>query len=62
MSGRLIGQRQFTDGATRPVYEDERGQYVLDDGEWIDGIWLVPIEDAADVPLVVRGPGGMHED
>jgi hypothetical protein len=39
-----------------------REQYVLDDGERIDGIWLVPVEDAADVPLVVRGPGGMHED
>jgi hypothetical protein len=52
MSARVIGTRNFTDGVARPVYEDERGQYVLDDSARIDGVWLVPVEDAADVPVV----------
>jgi hypothetical protein len=46
-----IGERLFTDGITRPVYEDEHGQFVLEDGERIDGIWLV-----ADEPAVVAQP------
>jgi hypothetical protein len=28
MTTRTIGQRLFTDGVTRPVYEDERGQFI----------------------------------
>jgi hypothetical protein len=31
MSERVIGQRRFTDGVTRPVYEDERGQCIIDE-------------------------------
>jgi hypothetical protein len=54
MSVRVIGQRQFTDGATRPVYADEQGQYVVDDGERIDGVWRVPEGDEADLPVIVR--------
>jgi hypothetical protein len=32
MNQRTIGHRQFTDGATRPIYEDERGQVIEEDG------------------------------
>jgi hypothetical protein len=53
MSERVIGYRLFTDGLTRPVYEDERGQFVVEDGERIDGVWLVPEDDGADTPLIV---------
>jgi hypothetical protein len=53
MSERVIGQRQFTDGVTRPVYEDERGQYIVEDGERIDGVWLTPEAEEADVPLIL---------
>jgi hypothetical protein len=38
----------FTDGRTRPVYEDGRGQFSEENGERIDGVWLVPEEDQAD--------------
>jgi hypothetical protein len=38
MTPRVIGQRLFTDGLTRPVYEDERGQFIVEDGERIDGV------------------------
>jgi hypothetical protein len=34
---------------TRPVYEDALGQYIVEDGERIDGVWLVP-----------QGPGKME--
>src|SRR5262245_42697198 len=49
-----IGHRLFTDGVTSPVYEDDRGQYVVEDGERIDGLFLVPEGDEAGAPLVVR--------
>jgi hypothetical protein len=54
MNARTIGQRLFTDGATRPVYEDERGQFIEEDGERIDGVWLVSEEDRADTPTIVE--------
>jgi hypothetical protein len=51
-----IGFARFTDGATRPVFEDADGrQCVEDDGERVFGIWLPPADGAADVPLVVEG-------
>jgi hypothetical protein len=52
---RIIGQRLFTDGTERRVFEDDQGrQYVLDDdGQRVDGVWLPP----ADEPIVVSGPG-----
>jgi hypothetical protein len=57
MSDPVIGHRRFVDGTNRPIYLDERGQYVLDDGEPIYGIWLLPEEDACDLPLIVdRSP------
>jgi hypothetical protein len=54
---RLIGHRLFVDGITRPVYVDEAGQqYVLEDGQRIDGLFLAPDEDGADMPLIVQNP------
>jgi hypothetical protein len=51
---RLIGRRLFTDGVVRPVYQDDPGRFIVEDGERIDGVWLVPEEDRADTPLIVR--------
>jgi hypothetical protein len=52
----IVGQCQFTDGATREVYLDAEGQYGLDnDGEKVRGVWLPPV-DEADRPLIVRVP------
>ena len=41
-----LGERQFTDGTTRPVIrEDDGRQYVLDDeSESVYGVWLHPNE------------------
>ena len=41
----------------RPVFEDERDQYIVDeDGNHIRGVWFIP-RDECDVPAVVdRGP------
>jgi hypothetical protein len=55
MSARTIGHRLFTDGVARPVYEDERGQFIVEDGERIDGVWLVPEEHGADTSVIVEG-------
>ena len=54
MTPNVIGHRLFTDGVPRPVYEDERGQFIVEDGERIDGLWLVPEEDQADPPVIVQ--------
>jgi hypothetical protein len=56
-----IGQRLFTDGVTRPVYEDDRGQFIEEDGERVDGVWLVPEEDQADTPITVDGSEGYDD-
>jgi hypothetical protein len=56
MRPQVIGHRLFTDGASRPVYQDERGQFIEEDGVRIDGVWLVPEDDQADVPLIVADP------
>ena len=58
MTPMVIGHRLFTDGLTRPVYEDERGQFIEEDGERVDGVWLVPEEDGADTPIIVDRPEG----
>ena len=48
---------RFTDGVMRPVYEDERGQFVVDADECrIRGLWYLP-RDEYDPPTVVLGPG-----
>jgi hypothetical protein len=52
-----IAYRDFVDGACRPIYEDERGQYVLDDeGERVYGVYFIP-DDAPDLPIIVDGTG-----
>jgi hypothetical protein len=53
MNVRTIGHRLFTDGVTRPVYEDERGQFLGEDGTRVDGVWLVPEEDLPDTTVIV---------
>jgi len=38
----------------RPVFEDERGQYVIaDDGEPIYGVWYI-LPEECQVPIVTR--------
>jgi hypothetical protein len=41
-----LGQRQFSDATSRPVYRSDDGRpYVLDDdGEPVYGVWLHPDE------------------
>jgi hypothetical protein len=48
MPDRVIGRRLFTDGAKRPVYEAADGrQYVVDDeGRRVEGVLLVPADEA----------------
>jgi hypothetical protein len=41
VNSRPIGHRLFTDGVTRPVYENERGKFIDEDGERVDGVWLM---------------------
>jgi hypothetical protein len=50
-----IGARVFTDGLTRLVYEEDQGQYVMDDGERVYGLWLVSEDDFPDLPIIVQG-------
>jgi hypothetical protein len=59
MTGQPIGQREFVDGTTRPIYQDAEGQYVLDDdGKRVYGFWLMPELGSYELPLVVdAGPG-----
>jgi hypothetical protein len=34
------------DCSRQPVYEDERGQYVVnDDGQRVPGVWYIPPEE-----------------
>jgi hypothetical protein len=42
----VIGHCQFADGAMRPVYDDGKRQYVIDDqGFKVYGVWLIPEEE-----------------
>jgi hypothetical protein len=52
----LIGERDFTDGAGRPVFRDPDGrQFVEDDeGERVYGIWILQAEAEPDDPIVVK--------
>jgi hypothetical protein len=58
MSDPIIGRRLFVDGIRRPIYEDAGGQYVLDDdGERVYGVYLIPMEESCDLPIIVeQGP------
>jgi hypothetical protein len=51
----VLGHRTFTDGSTRLVHADARGQYVFDDdGNRVCGVYLVPEEETADLPVIVE--------
>ena len=53
-----IAHVEFTDGITRPVFEDAKGQYVVDDeGFQVRGVWYIPQEEC-DLPTVVNGHPG----
>jgi hypothetical protein len=61
MNLEAIAHVEFTDGIQRPVYEDERGQFVLDDeGIRVGGVWYIPPEECSKCPpepLIIRHPG-----
>ena len=41
----IIGERRFVDRAIRPIYLNERGQYVIDDdGAKVPGFFIYPDE------------------
>jgi hypothetical protein len=45
---RPIGERRFTDGTTRPVFELPDGRpYVEDHGERVEGSWPPPAAEPA---------------
>jgi hypothetical protein len=53
MSECYIGRRRFVDGEFRTAYEDELGQFVLDDdGEPVYGVWLAA-DEQVDEPITV---------
>jgi hypothetical protein len=56
-----LGEREFTDGTTRPVYRSDDGrQFLLDDDrEPVYGVWLHP--DEYDEPIVIQLPGAVSE-
>jgi len=54
MNDKAIGHQIFTDGITRPVYNDDRGQFVLVDGMPVYGVWLPIKDDTADSPVFVH--------
>ena len=44
---------EFAGGPMRPVYEDEKGQYVIDEfGFRVAGLWFIP-KDESDTPTIV---------
>ena len=51
--GGTEAQITLVDGSRQPVYEDERGQYVVnDDGPRVHGVWYIRPEEC-DVPNIV---------
>jgi hypothetical protein len=52
----MIGERLFTDGATRAVYLGPDGrQYVRDAGRKVYGVWLPP-DEGPDPAVIVEAP------
>jgi hypothetical protein len=46
-------RRDYTGGSMRPIYDDGKRQYVIDDdGFKVYGVWLIP-EDEPVLPLIV---------
>jgi hypothetical protein len=56
MTDPIIAYRLFTDGTTRPIYEDWHGkQYVVDDdGRHVYGVWFIPESEDIEPPILVR--------
>ena len=52
MNDPIMGHCRFVEGAFRPVYADDEGQYLLEDGKRIDGLFLDP-DQVLDQPLIV---------
>jgi hypothetical protein len=58
----VIGHCKFADGAMRPIYDDGRRQYVIDnDGFPVYGVWLIP-EEVPLAPLIVRADEDNSEE
>ena len=56
-----IARVQFVDGNTRPVFEADGRQFVVDDaGERVYGVWYIPPDDR--VPIIVEPGGGPAEE
>jgi hypothetical protein len=55
MPDQHLGYIDLVDGSRRLLCEEPDGRrlYVYDDGEQLYGVWIIPPEDAADVPVVV---------
>jgi hypothetical protein len=50
----IIGHVLFVDGAYRPIFQPDGRQYVLDDeGERLDGVWMIPEEECLSPDVVV---------
>jgi hypothetical protein len=56
MTDPIVAYRVFTDGATRPIYEDWNGKkYVFDDdGNRVYGVWFIPESETIEAPIIVR--------
>ncbi len=59
MNERIIGQARFVDGTTRPVFADGERQYVIDEGQRVYGLFVLPEEDRCDVPVIVCQPSAV---
>ena len=60
MIGQVIGYRMFPDGALRIIYEDNQGQYIVnDDGQRVYGVWFIPDMGAFKLPLTLDWPTDM---
>jgi hypothetical protein len=43
----IVAFRQFVDGSMRPVYDNGRRHYVIDDeGDRVYGVWFIPRDEA----------------
>ena len=52
MSERVTGEARFVDRTTRTVYLDGDRQYVINEGERVYGLFILPEEDWCDVPMI----------
>jgi hypothetical protein len=55
MPEKIVGVRQFSDGILRNVFEDARGQYVVNNlGHKVHGSWIDLEEDLRDLPRIAK--------